>query len=1016
MSDIIVGVRLVLMALIAASSLWALDPSRKLWHYGSAHWEDRDGLPQNTVQAIAQTRDGYLWLGTEAGLVRFNGRQFRSYSTENEPAFRSNSVTSLVARPDGGLWVGTRSGLLLLREGRFRRWGAEEGLRNETVRALAAGADGSLAVGTNGGVGRLEGDRFRSWWTTQGGLASNAIRALASRGEREWAGTALGLGVRQSGKAGQGAATVLPKLPADTVRALLVDRQGRVWVGFEASGLYVLEGAAAKRFTQRPGLDSESIRSLLEDRDGNIWIGTVGGGLYRWRDGHFAKLTRREGLASDHVRALFEDREGSLWVGMEAGGLTQLKDGRAVSYSAVDGLSTDFVRAVHASPRGELLAGTEGGGIFRQRLDRSALRAGASQWEPSPELGLPRAFVTALLTARDGSRWVGTEGEGAFHLSANGRESFSTSFGSAENSVWALAEDSAGAIWLGSSNGLVRFHQGRQRIWKTSDGLRGNSIRSLHAAADGTLWIGLRSAGLQRLRQDRLETVALPAEAAITSFHEAPGGELWMSSSRGVLYWDGARVHQATLRDGLPSDNLFQVLDDQQGRLWFSSMRGIFSVPRQDFVRLFRRETKTLGTTHLTTADGMRSSECSGDAQPAGARTPDGSLWFATIRGLVQIPPAGQGERRQASPTVAIEQVAIEQVALNGQTLAAAPVYRSPAGNRLFTVQYAALSFLSPESTRYRYRLTGRDVDWIEATGKTEATYHALPAGTYSFEVQAAHAGGAWSLASAPLRLEVAPFFFQTAWFYAGLAALLAATAAFVHWDHTRTLRREFAAVLAERTRIAREIHDTLLQGFVGATLQLGAIAHRLRRDSEKAGRDLENVLDQIDGCLAEARREIGELRTHEGPAVALEERLRQTAVLACAGSALQPTVVVRGQPRALDALVEKNLLRIARESVANAARHAQANTVRLELGYEPHAVRLLAQDDGTGLTEPHDGREHFGIVGMRERTEQMGGSFALRSRAAHGRPTGSDGASPTGPDDRTGTEVEVVFPSRGGE
>jgi ligand-binding sensor domain-containing protein/signal transduction histidine kinase len=968
----------------------ALDPSRMPWHYARSQWQDRDGLPQNTVQAIAQTADGYVWLGTEGGLVRYNGREFVSFSMETEAAFRSNSVTSLAALPDGQLWIGTRAGLLSLRGGAFRRMSAGNGLsgnglsgnglRNETVRALAATAGGGLLVGTNGGIGVLSAGvspRLTQWFGAAQGLPSNAIRALSAGPGGQWfAGTASGL----ASMAGEIATRA--DLPNDTVRAVLFDRQQRLWVGYEAEGLYVIEkGLAARRLGPREGIESSSIRALLEDRDGNLWIGTVGAGLYRWHEGRFDRLSRREGLASDHVRALFEDREGSIWVGLEAGGLTQLRDARAITYLPSDGLATDFVRAVHANRAGELWVGTEGGGLFRREGERFAAEVSS---------GLGGGFVTALLTARDGSRWIGTEGQGALRLSASGRQAYSTSLGTAENSVWALAEGRDGSVWLGSSNGLLSIHKDQQRIWRASDGLRGNSIRSLHAARDGSLWIGLRSAGLQRLRGGAIENVAMPEEGAITSFLEESGGRIWMSSSRGILYWDGSRMHRASRRDGLPGDNLFQVLDDGEGRLWFSGMKGIFGIAKAELLKFFEApRSMALRVDRITSADGMLSNECSGDAQPAGARTADGSLWFATIRGLVRIPPAGLKSPARSAPPVVVEEVAV-----NGEAVGLRSEYRSPAGNRLFRVRFAALSFLDPGATRYRYRLRDRDPEWIETEGDAEAVYHALPAGAYRFEVQAAHRMGEWS-APAALALEVAPQFYQTLWFLGLVAGAVFGAAYLAYWQRARAMRREFSAVLGERTRIAREIHDTLLQGFAGAALQLGAIGRQLKKNPEKAERDLEGVLDQIDLCLAEARSEIGELRDVGTPAAPFEARLLETAQAACAGSELRAVVQLHGKKRQLGAEIEKNLLRIARESATNAARHANATRIEMDLYYDGGTVRLLARDNGGGLAASDPAREHFGIAGMRERTEQLGGSFRMRSEA-----------------DR-GTEVEVTLPLR---
>lgn len=962
--------------LACALAAYALEPSRNLWHYGYAQWNDRDGLPQNTVQAIAQTSDGYLWLGTEAGLVRFNGRSFRTFDTSNEPAMRSNSVTALAASPDGGLWIGTRSGLMRLENGTFRRWGTDEGLRNESVRALALGQDGVIWVGTNAGALRFDGVKFDAFTRDQG-LPANGIRSLAVAGDIVWAGTGGGLGRISKEKA-----EAVKGIPSDTIRALLAGRMGQVWIGTEASGLFLWEQGRARKFELSSSLRSQSIRALLEDRDGNLWIGTVGGGLHRFSRGRIESMTQAQGLASDHIRSLFQDREGSIWAGTEAGGLAQFKEGRAVTWSAIDGLRSEFVRAVRGDQLGRLWIGTEGGGLH-VLTDRTLM--------PFPEPVLTKSFVTAILPAHDGSLWIGTEGQGAFRFGPRGKETFSTAFGLSENSVWALAEDAAGNVWLGSSNGLVRVRGGGQKVFRTTEGLRGNAIRALHAAGDGSLWVANRSAGVQRMRGESFEEIEFPESArgaAITSFLEEPDGSMWMSSSRGVMRWDGSRMFYAGSAQGLFSENLFQVLE-RDGELWFSSMRGVFRVDRAELLRLFGGGVAKVSSAAVTTADGMRSSECSGDAQPAGWRAPNGSLWFATIRGLTQI-PAGPGPAPRQPPNAVIERVEINGSEIDSRNGAAG----SPAGHRLLAVHFAALTYLSPMMTRYRYRLRGRDSDWTDSAGGTEATYHNLPPGNYEFEVQAAHPHGDWGPPSSTPRISVAPFFHESGWFYLVAAGSVAMLAYWIHRQRTRVLEHEFAAVLGERSRIAREIHDTLLQGFAGAALQLGAISKRVSRDPERARRELDGVLDQIDECLAEARQEIGELRGEPGTTVPLAERLTRAAASACASSGVTAEVTTSGDARRLSPEIEKNLLRIARESVANAVRHAQARHIALELGYGDGHVRFLVRDDGCGMEGGDPSRAHFGITGMRERTELLGGTFALRSAA------------------QQGTEIEVILPA----
>jgi ligand-binding sensor domain-containing protein/signal transduction histidine kinase len=960
--------RFLALMIILPHCGWALDPAQKLRHYGYSEWQDRDGLPQNTVRAIAQTKEGYLWLGTEAGLARFNGREFTTFNTTNTPELRSNSIAALLASPEGGLWIGTSNGLVFRdAKGAHRRLGRRDGLPSEAVRALTFDRSGRLWVGTNYGVTRWDGKRFTRAWTQADGLPSNGVRSLLVDGEDLWIGTGEGV-CRWSGD------RVLPgpaTLPRDTVRALLRDRAGRLWIGMEASGLHLFHAGKHERISVAPRAVTQSVRDLLEDRDGNLWIATVGGGLSRWREGAVDTLRRSEGLASDHLRSVFEDAEGSLWIGTEAGGLAQLRNGRVITYGMADGLRSDFIRAVRGDALGNLWVGTEGSGLHRWT---------GNGFVPADAGGIPNAFVTALSPDRNGNLWIGTEGNGAVRTGPSGKLAISTAPGLAENSTWAIQEAANGSVWLATSNGLVEVNAGNQRIWRTSDGLQANSLRSLHVARDGSLWIGIRTTGLQRFRNGVFEKLSLPPEmrlASVNSFHEDGDGSLWIATSNGLLHWNRREFRMLTGKHGLAHDNLFHVLEDRQGRLWFSGLKGIFAVAKAQLIEVLNGQRERVLSEVLTLADGLRTMECSGDANPAGWRTPDGDLWFATIRGVVRIRP------QQARLTIAeAPPVVIEQVLVNGEPQSGANLV-SPPGNRLFAVRFAAMTFVAPKLTRYRYRLIGVDHDWVEVNGRQEAVYHGVGPGNYRFEVEAAHPNGPWSKQPAVVDLEVRPHFYESRWFHVGLVLIAAAVLTAAYRWRTRNLKLQFQAVLRERARIAREIHDTLMQGFAGAALQLGSIRKRMLRDPSAAQDQLDHVLDQIDSCLAEARQEIVELRGETSPSLPFTERLRRVAEEAAAG--LSFSLEVRGKVRPLSPAVEKNLLRIAREAVGNAARHAQAQHLKLRLVFETHAVHLTAEDDGIGISGGLDVPGHFGLKGMRERAEEVGGRFQLHSALRKG-------------------------------
>ncbi|MFN0167786.1 MAG: two-component regulator propeller domain-containing protein [Bryobacteraceae bacterium] len=974
------GLHALLAALAIAAPGLCLDPSRRLWHYGITHWQDPDGLPRNTVHAVAQTADGYIWVGTEGGLARFNGRQFRVFGRTTDPAIPNNGILSLAASSDGGLWVGTRSGLVRYQGGRFERvdsglWPAEMGIRQ-----LTEDAERALWAATGAGLARFKDGVWFQLYTEAAGVKPGSVRSFSVRGADVWIGSTTGLDLFR----GRRRVPQPHGVPADTVRAVLPDRAGRVWVGTENRGLYLIERGNVRRMGPSEGFPGISVRTMLEDRDGNVWIGTVGNGLCRFNGSRFDWLSTKEGFASDHIRALFEDREGNLWVATEAGGVSRLRNGRVRTLTTLDGLGSDFIRAIAGGKGGRLFAGTEGAGLY-EHVD--------GRFVPIRRLGLPKAFVTSILEDRQGNLWVGTEGEGAFQLTRSGRKSYSSATGIPENSAWAIQEDKLGNVWIATSNGLLRVHGEKTELLRTPQGLRENALRGLHSARDGSLWISLRSWGLQRLKGGRFEAVQLPSEAryaTVTSFHEDAAGDLWMTTNAGLVVWSRGVSRLVTSEKGLAGEYLCQVVEDAGERLWISGSRGIFVAPKKEFIEAAMGRTSAPKGVTLTSADGMKSSECSGDAQPCGVRADNGDLWFSTIRGVVRI-PSGEPTINALPPPVVIERVEV-----NGQPAPTASRVVSPPGNRLLKIEFAALTFRAPEKVQYRYRLDGVDQDWVAVKERGEALYHNVPPGTHRFLLMAANEDGVWSTKVSEIEIEVEPYFYQRPWFFGLCAAALGLSAFGAHGLRTRTVRREFAAVLSERTRIAREIHDTLLQGFAGSALQLNALLRKLRREPEAAGRDLERVLDQIDSCLAEARREIVELRGDEGEAGAFGDRLR-SAVGAAAGSVLRVECVFKGSPVKLGYDVEKNLIRIAQESVANAARHAHATLVRVTLEYGQRQVRLETFDDGAGMTLSDGKRGHFGIAGMRERAKLMGGKFDLRSAPEHG------------------TEVEVVIPARGG-
>jgi len=783
-------------ALLAASSLAlsvppaaGLAPDRRIGEYTRTVWEGSDGLPMNTVHDLLQTRDGYMWLATEEGVVRFDGTKFDVFDPRTTPGLPGEDVKSLFEAGDGSLWIGMTGGAARYANGRFTPYTRAQGLPHESVSvvsgdragniwlgtfggglvryangvteafttrnglpddyvwAIAEGRDGGLWIGTGRGLARMADGRFVNY-TTANGLPSNNISVLLeSRDGSLWIGTDHGLARLRDGAFTRW--TVRDGLPTDDVTALYDDADGNIWIG-TAAGIARLGARGMERFGEPEGLNNNSIDALGGDREGNVWIGTNGGGVTKLTERSFSTLSEGEGLSNDLARTVLQTRDGSIWVGTQGGGLNRVKDGRVTAvYTTRDGLPRDTVTALCESADGSLLIGT-GVGIAR-------LRDGRISTLPRPDLGA--SVVRVLYEAADGALWIGTTGGGLKVVTDDKVQTWDARAGLSDV-VRAIYGAAGGTIWVGSDAGLSRFENGRFQTFGPAQGVFRQGVKSIIADADGTVWAATAGDGLYR-------------------------------------YKDGKFTRYST-SNGLFEDNAFQIVDDGLGSLWMSSNRGVFRVARKELVDVAEGRAARVTSTHFGTADGMRSAECNGNAQPAGIRAQDGALWFPTIKGVVSVHP-GRLVVSAVPPTVVIERVAVDgrPVGLGGEI-------RMPPGKGELDLSYTALSFVAPAGVRYKYRLSGFDRDWVDAGRRREAHYTNLPAGAYRFEVKAANSDGVWNEQGAAVDIRLDPHLYETTLFRlgAGLVFLLA-VGALLRLRESRMRGRAAALerVVGERTR-----------------------------------------------------------------------------------------------------------------------------------------------------------------------------------------------------------------------
>ncbi len=818
----------LLAALVAGTTTFALDPNRALTQARLAVWTSESGLPQNTVDAMVQTRDGYMWMGTEEGLVRFDGVRFVVSDRQTAPALRSSFVSSLYETPDGTLWIGTYGGgLARLRNGRIEAFHPEL-LGSDRIREMHATPDGALWVPTaGGGLLRIDGEKVTRY-TTRDGLPIDRIWALEDDGEGGlWIATHGGGVVRWRDSRVTQRITTREGLPNDFARALLRDRDGTLWIGTDGGGLAAWrDGAIVRTLTTRDGLPSDLIRALHRDVDGSLWIGTDGG-LARWRGARAEPFSVADGLPSPIVRSLVEDREGSLWVGT-TGGVVRLSDTRFLSYTRKEGLPVDGIRAVLEDRNGRLWAGTEGGGICT--ILPAPVRC------LSKIDGLPQDTIYALAESRDGSLWVGTDGGGVVRL-RDGKfvdTIDAERSGLPNNRVRALVESADGSLWVTTTAGLAHVREGKaSRVPELDD----RQLRPLLALPDGSLLVGTDGAGLWRVNEQGTHATqiastrhGLLSDRVFTLVPDAGGGGVWIGTSGGGLsrldLASGA-LRTLTRHDGLHDDVVFQIVDQGAGGdLWLTSNRGLYQVQRDRVLTAMQGTPSDLSGTVYGTTDGMPSAECNA-AFPAAIRARDGRFWVATARGVAVIDPK-MSSRNLAPPPVHVEEVLIDGSTADASERSGGTL-RVPPGTQRLELRYTAPSLRAPERVTFRYMLEGYDRDWVEAGSNRFAHYTKLAAGDYTFHVVATNEDGVRSEGEARLAVIVDPRWFETWWARLLAVALIAAAL----WGAVRlrlaALRarknEELARAYEDVRRIAAELEDTNRQLAV-ANVRLRALSY----------------------------------------------------------------------------------------------------------------------------------------------------------------------------------------------
>ena len=735
---------LLACALLSLSCL-ALNPHKTLSQYVQTTLTDRNGLPQNSIYSIAQTKDGYLWFGTEEGLARFDGLRVTVLNTLKYKTLKDNYVNVLTGARDGSLWIGTRSGVLRYKDGIFRTYLTP----NSPINSIVEGSDGRIWVGSMNGLYCVTENKTHLY-TVRDGLPDLDVHAIAEdRDGTLWIGTDAGL---VSLKAGHFRSYSMHGSQAyPSVIALTTSRDGSLWIA-TPGGLTHWKDEPLEKLPSFSFLHGTRISSLLEDRDGTLWLAFEHMGIASLREGKLTRYTTRQGLPSDDTNRLFEDKDGHLWIGLTEGGAMELRDGLFTSFGTQEGLSSNMIWSVLKARDGSTWIGTGGKGLNRIAKDGSVHIYTMAD-------GLPSDTIYALFEAEDGSIWIGTE-HGELTRFRNGRF---TQFHDPESTnarLPVIMQDRSGDLWLGfhEENGLVRFHDGHFQHY-TVPGL----LNTMAFAPDGSIWIGSDHAGVIHVK-DNAVTTYTTAQGLLSNFTQAiyvdRDGVVWAGTSPGGLnrVKDG-HITTYSVEQGLFDLTVGAIVEDDFGNLWMTCNNGIFRVSKKELDDYADGKVHSIHSIVYGTANGMRTAECNFAAVPAVWKDRDGHLWFATAGGVTSINP------RRMQDQAPEPQLHIERVLFNQKLVPFQQGVKVGPGAGDVEIQFTAPDFNTPEQIRFRYRLTHFDRDWVNVGTRREAYYTKLPPGRYAFEVQAANGDAPWGWNLAVLNLTVKPHLWQTAWF-----------------------------------------------------------------------------------------------------------------------------------------------------------------------------------------------------------------------------------------------------------
>jgi len=956
-------------------------------------WGTEAGLPQSTVSAILQSRDGYLWMGTNGGLARFDGVRFKTYGlAEGLPSL---PVRALFEDHQMNLWIGTSGGgLSRLRDGRIDTFTVKDGLSDSNVTALAADATRRLWIGTTNGLSLWQDGKFVQD-TALAELRGKFIRAvLQDRHGVMWISSLQGLYEFKDGRLTRSVGPLGDEVVV--AYCLLEDRGGNLWASIGNGKVLCRRNGVWGKYDEESGLPWPFVTSLAEAADGTIWAGSLDAGLYYFEAGKFHALTKRDGLSGDDIRSLFGDREGNLWVGTRSTGLNRLVRRKVAVYGPQQGLAHDFVRSVAETADGSLWVGTTGGGMYR----------GGPQGFTCFGDSLIKFYTTveSVLATRDGSLWWGCAR--ALFQWRDGK--LAAAYTPAEQPwlahgerITALCEDPSGGLWIGTDSGNLLHLRDGKFILITGQVAQG-PVTSFAQETDGTLWVGSLAGGLSRLREGKLANFSsvngFPSNHIRTLYLDREG-TLWIGTGGGgLIRWKNGHSDCFTTQQGLRDDTVSQILEDDDGFLWLGCNRGIFRCRMADLAALADGKTKFVHSLVYGVSDGMPSEECAGGFCPAGLKMKSGNLCFSTLKGLVVIDP------RQQTNAAPPPRILLEEVLVNRQSQRLEPQAKSDAasgappyaltiapGLRELELHYTALNFTAPEKVRFCFRLDPLDPDWVEAGTRRVAYYQGIAPGHYIFRVMTCNADGVWIEPGTSLTVMVRPFFWQSRWFSvaAGLAALgllVGTVRAVVRRRYKQRLAQAETrnAIERERLRISQDMHDDI----GGLLTRVSMLSDIGQSQSDAAGtpQQFERIGNQVRAAVVALDEIVWATNPKDDNLPRFAEYVGRFADECFEDSAIRcwqeiPTDLPN---LPLRADVRHNIFLVVKEALHNVLKHSRASAVWLRLKLSGATVSLEIEDNGSGFPETVAPGGH-GLDNMRSRLAECGGTMELVSTPGQG-------------------------------